>query len=487
MAVTNTDPTSRRGRLAPFGWLTTVFAFSPAAFGAVEFVPQVSLGVIRTDNLTLAPAGNTEAQTIYELTPSFTLSQEGPRMTSNMAYQLQSFRYDQRGQTEVFNVLDGEARVILDPENFFMDFGASRSQAVRSPEGPALINNFLLGGNRINVDEAYLGPSFQYPVGGDVTLRGNYRRSAVRYDEDLQLGGFGAAQDFDEETLGLSVDNYERGRGISWRLAYDAQKADYGIFVPWEYRQARVELGGWVGGGLRLFAAGGKESAWDRPLDPALEDRFWEAGFSGSAGENLTAEFAVGERSFGSSRRGNLQLTFRSGSTALTYNVEPTTQGSNPYDRGGLLLPGEPDNFLARVGNAERYISKRAQWNLTISLRRSDFSVVVFDESREQRTRLDGSVLADESQSGAYLNASWQLGARTEIVFNAQRIHLKLNQTNQTDERDLTTVSIGATYRLGQRTDLSLGYSNIAEEPVLGSAGLDYVARQLSLFVTRTF
>ncbi len=100
MATTTVDLSTRRRRLNACPWLLAIYAFGPAALGEVEFAPYVSVGIARTDNLTLAPDGDEEAQTVYQLIPGFTLSQQGPRLSSEVAYDLEGYYYEQRSESE---------------------------------------------------------------------------------------------------------------------------------------------------------------------------------------------------------------------------------------------------------------------------------------------------------------------------------------------------------------------------------------------------
>lgn len=457
------------------------------AYGAVEFEPEISIGVARTDNLTLV-SENEQSETIYQLMPGFELSQESARLTSDVAYSAEAFYYDELSDSEAYQQLDANVRTELDPENFFFDFGASRSQSIRDPLAPIPRSNLPISGNRVDRDELYAGPAFEYALGSSATARGSYRHSRVRYDDDVPFGGTGGSlrDNYDSDTFDLSFDNYRRERGFTWALRYNAQQTDYGVFEPWEYQRASAELGAWVGEGLRLFVSGGQESAWDQPFDSSLEDTFWEAGFSKSVAERLTAEVAVGERTFGSSKRASLDFSFRNGSTGLSYSETPTTQGRNPYERGGLRAPSEPEDFLTRPGLADRYISKRAEWNGTLELGQTNFSLRLFDETREDRSAIDGTPLPEEAQRGAYFSASRELGVHTEISFDARRVRREFAPDT---ERDLTTVSVNASYELGTRTQLSLSYEHSEEDSGSASGGGfgAYEANLISLLLTRTF
>lgn len=71
--------------------------------------------------------------------------------------------------------------------------------------------------------------------------------------------------------------------------------------------------------------------------------------------------------------------------------------------------PSERKDYLFRAGSGGRYISKRLEWRVDLDWERYAFALALFDESRDDRTDVNGAPLADERQSGADLNASWQL------------------------------------------------------------------------------
>lgn len=473
-------------RIARHTPILAALAISIPAFGEIEFSPSVSLAVHGTDNLALASEGG-ESQTVYELNPGFGLTQASQRLSSDVDYQLQAYRYSQRSESESYHQLDANTRVALDVENFFLEFGVSRTQSVRDPELAIPVGNLPISANRLDQDEAYAGPAFQYPIGTGATVAGSFRRTRRHYDSDFE--NLGALPDFrqdsDHDTVSVSVDNHRRTRGFSWSLRYDSQETDYDVGVPWENRRATVELGGWVNDRLRFFSAGGKESAWDQPFDPSLEDNFWEVGVAHSAGENFSAEFAAGERSFGSSRRGNLQMQLHRVNWQVRYAETPTTLNNDPY-LSVALAEFLIDDLLSRPGTSERYISNRLEWILDFDFDRISFGFSTVDESREQRVAIDGSALSDEKQSSAELHGRWQAGVRTSFSIGAADNDLEFGDGAK---RQLRRANISAEYDLGPRTDLSLILSRFRDEPIDRREGdyFPYRADLISLRLTRTF
>jgi hypothetical protein len=195
-------------------------------------------------------------------------------------------------------------------------------------------------------------------------------------------------------------------------------------------------------------------------------------------------ELAVGERTFGSSRRASIDAVFPHGGMQLDYSERPTTLGR---DAGRDLvlpgvLPGGLFDFLSRPGAVERYVSKLFRWSLSFDLRRSTATLSFYDESREQRTSLDGTPLEDETQSGVELTATWGPGPRTDFRFGARRGRLRLGL----DERRLSDVTLGADYRLGRRTVLSMLLTRAEEDSDTAGLAQNYRADLVTLQLKRT-
>ncbi|MEX2495898.1 MAG: TIGR03016 family PEP-CTERM system-associated outer membrane protein [Woeseia sp.] len=452
---------------------------------AAEFGADVRAGITHTDNVALATVDE-ESELVYSLTPSFYLTHEASRLSTNANYQLQAYRYRDIGETEVYHQYNANVRAVLVPEMFFLDVGGNRTQSIRDPEQRIPQSNLPISGNRQDRDQYYAAPSFQYAFGPSVRTQASYRRTWIDYSDSDRIGSVGSfrSQGNEQSDGNFSIDNYAQGQGFSWALRYDHQRTEYDEeTVPWEYQQAVAEVGYWVGGNTRLFASGGKESAWDTPLDSSLEDTLWEAGLSQQMGERLSAEIAAGERSFGRSWRGSLDFQFRRGSTSLSYAETPTTEGRNRFRRSALGEDELPDDFLSRPGSAQRFISNRLEWRLNLDFQRTNLTFALFDVDRTDRTQIDGTPLDDESQRGASVTASYRVGARTDLSLRGSRSEREFRDG---DKSDLTRASAAVDYRLGARTSLTLQYQHSKEEGESPFFSRNYDANNVSLFVTRT-
>jgi hypothetical protein len=460
-------------RLIGFG-----FSGVAAAASGAEFTPTLEFGVLRTDNLTQAPS-DPEAATMWKLIPSFTLEQDSNRFKADAAYRVEAYHYDELGETETFNQFDGEFQAAIVPDRFFFNLGGMRAQAIVDPESNIPVSNFVLSANRLDVDEYHLGPSFTAPAGGSAIVSGEFQRAWYRHDQEA----VGGARDYTYDTATVGVDNYMKRSGATWAARFSGEKADYELQpIPYEHRQASLELGFWLNDAARLFVVGGKETPWDDPLETDLQDSFWEAGAVRSS-DRFSAEFAVGDRSFGSSRRGSLTYQFDRGDTRLSYSETPATNAADRFKVGGLLDPTQPDNYLYRPGELERYISSFLQWQLTFDLQRVKVTTVVFDEKREERTNGAGTPLGDEAQTGASVSVTWKFGAKLDLVFDG-RVSERDLAIGGTD--DFTRASLAGNYALGSRTRLTVEVQHW-EQDSEQNLGFNYTANALSATVTRTF
>jgi hypothetical protein len=453
-------------------------AASPA-WGA-EFTPMLEVGVLRTDNVSQVPV-DPQAETIWQLIPTFKLEQDTGRFNADAEYRVEYFRYDDLGEDETFNQFDGEFSVAAVPDRFFVNFGGMRAQAIVDPQANIPHNNFVLSANRTDVDEYHLGPSFQVPVGGSAIFSGDLQRAWYRYDETAADVGY---NDYTDDTVTLGVDNYAKGSGATWAARYSGEKASYDVQpVPFEQREASLELGLWFSNAARLFVVGGKETPWDNPLDTSLEDSFWEAGVARKS-DRLAAELAVGERSFGSSGRASVTFMFDRGDTGLSYSEDPTTTAGDQFRSGGLLEPGQPYDYLSQAGALERYILNRLAWTLNLDLPRVSVAAVIFDEERLDRINVLGEPLGDETQTGASISATWSVGAKLDLVLEARAGDREF--ANLSADK-FEAGSLTANYELGTRTMLIFELQRWQEDSDDDIAGLNYTANALSANVQRTF
>ncbi len=453
-------------------------ALLPCLSVAAEINGGIQVGASRTDNVLLAVSPGEVDDIVYQASPFFSLVHQTPKLDVNANYTFNWYRYSDLGTSSRYHrgqvTLAGKAL----QDSLTAELGARRSQVLANPDSVIPPGRLPLSGNLLDQDEWWFNPHFSQSLGGVAALDADYRYSKLQYSDGLR-------QDNANHTGSLGIQNYAAGQGLTWAMRYNWRRTEYEFSTPWEFQQASAELGFWLNAETRVFASGGKESAWNNPFDPALEDPFWEAGFAHTAGENFSAELAAGERTFGTSWRGNLNYTFRRGNTTLSYSESPTTTGFNRT--GGIrniLNPDDFDDFLDRPGAAERYIVNRLQWTLNLNFRRTGFVLSAFDEDRSDRSTADGAPLPQQSQTGVSANFTWQAGQRTQLVASGSMVD---RDSSNADKSRFNSAGLSVNYRLGAKSNLSLGYSYNEQQPRGQSvAGRDYVANIVSLFFTYT-
>lgn len=448
----------------------------PTATIGADIGAGIRVGASHSDNVLLGPSSDELDDVIYQASPWLSFVHESPQLDANAEYAFDWYRYSDLSTTS--NYHRGELRLTgrAWEDALSAQLGARRSQTLSDPEDVIPLGNLPFSGNLIDQDEWWFNPRLTRSLGKVVTLDADYRYSKIQFDDSL-------TQDNTNHSGNFSLENYNAGQGLSWALRYNWRRSEYEVSRSWENQKATAELGFWVNAKTRVFGAGGKESSWDDPFDPAMDDSFWEAGFAYSPSDKLSAEFAAGERSFGSSWRGRLDYTFRRGSTSLSYDESPTTTA---FDRSGgirnFLDDAYLDDFLNRPGTAERYISKRLNWNLNLEFRRTGFTLSAFNEERGDRFTADGTPVDDQSQTGVRANFTWQAGVRTQFAVSGSLVD---QETGVGNKSDFASVGLDINYRLGTRSDLSLGYSYSEQDPSgINSTSREYVANVVSLFFT---
>jgi hypothetical protein len=450
---------------------------------SMDFSGGLQVGVSNTDNVFLAPSPDETSETIYVVSPQLNLDYVKQRVHASAGYRFDWYRYTGLDTTDSYHSYDAQLTGEITQDTLFLEIGASRSQSLKNPDAAIPSGQLPISNNLADRDEYYLEPRFEKNFGGSITASAEYSLREIDYDDsDFDETEF--IQDNTNQSASFNLNNYGREQGATWAFRYDWRETDYELSLPWEYRSAAVEAGLWVSGKARLFASAGKESPWDDPTDRSLQDGFWELGFAHKSGDRLGAEFAAGERSFGSSWRGELDYVFRRGSLTFQYAEVPTTTGYNDYGRPIPFDPDDPYDLLTRPGEAERFISNRGQVTLDLELRRTQARFYFFDEKRTERFQADGTSLSDEAQRGVSAFFTWQVGIRTSMNLRAS---VNSREYENAAEDEFRVASLGAQYQLSRTVDLALVYSYSQQDSEGGTRGGDYVANVLSFFATYSF
>ena len=184
----------------------------------------------------------------------------------------------------------------------------------------------------------------------------------VKYDDDL-------LQDTDELFGEFNLGNIENQEGLAWLLEYRIRQVDYEEAEPFNFQRAGASLGYWIGGSFRLFVSGGVETSIENLTESNLDEDFWEAGFQYSPNARLNMEFAMGDRSYGRSYRGELSFTMRRGTLSALYDEGPSIATGDIFDRElGEIGDGDLDDILNNPTFADRFLSRRGEVALSLGV-----------------------------------------------------------------------------------------------------------------------
>lgn len=447
---------------------------------AVEVESSLTLDVTYTDNIFLSLL-DPQDEIVFRARPSIRLADETRRFRYSIDYMFEALRYDQLSRTESYHQYLTGFETALIPDSLFVDFGASRRQMARAPDVAIPRSNIPLSSNRQDRDDFYVSPRFAVDLSAAVRAEGNFRNSWVEFSEE------DAATDNSEHRDGrLSIDNFRSRQGLAWQLQYAWERSEFQQNQFFEYQRATAQLGYWFTENFRVFATGGQESDVRNPLDPAFAEALWEAGFAVDSGENLSLEIAAGDRSFGATYRGQLEFNFRSGSTMLRYREAPSAQDRQQRIYRVGLETNELTDLLNRPGEAERFLSKRLDWSLTLTGRRTTVNAIAYVDRRSERFNLDAVAenLGDERQQGGRVDFDYRLGGRTTLTSAVKMSRRELEDGSASEQ---IGVSIGLEYSLGSRSTLSLVYNYDEEDAEESTVLRDYTANSALLSFTRDF
>jgi len=445
------------------------------AFAEIDFGVDIDLGVIRSDNILIAPNGEEQSETVYTIAPEFYLTSDDDRFQADIRYRPEAYFYSEfEDADEVFHTLDASLTTALVREKFFLALNAVNFQSIVSPDARVPSSNLPITGNRTEARILEARPYWQQRLGQvDLLIEAAYT------DFEYEDSRFQSSNARDGR---LQLGNIQRQQGFAWQVDYSYRRTEYDISPPWEFQRAELNLGAWINAGTRLFVVGGVETPYDSFLEADMDADFWEAGFQYAPNQRLNLEIAAGDRSYGTSLRGDFSYQLRRGEVAITYDDSPTSRSELLMDRGPITSPDNLDGLLDRPGDSDRFIRKRGEFRANVELAKSDLTVRVFSERREQRTTAEGEILGDEELSGASIRWSMQLGSKTTFGIGAD--FTNRDQSGSDDELRRAQIDFG--YQLTQKLSVRIEAAHFDQEEK-DANDRDYTENQYRLFLRTSF
>ena len=447
-------------------------ALIQSAHAELEYGVDVDLGVIRSDNVFIAPAGEEQSETVYTIVPQFYLTFDAERLQVDFLYRPEVYFFSEfDNSNDIFHILDADLTVALVRDRLFLNVLAMNYQTILTPDERIPSGNLPITSNRIDSRTLQARPYWRQRIGQvDLLIEASY--VDIEYD-DPQL------QSSNERHAYTSLGNIERQQGLAWQVNYRFRRTEYEVAIPWEFQRAALDLGVWVNGVTRLFAVGGVETSFDNIFEPNMDSDFWEAGFQYTPNRRLNLELAAGDRSYGSSFRGDLSYEGRRSNISFNYDEGPGTRGDLVFELRPIIDEDELDGILDRPGASDRFVRKYGQFRVGFEFKKSDLDLRFFSERRELRTTAEGDPLGDEEYSGITFRWNWRAGAKTTLGIGAD-LGVR-DQSGVEDEFRRGLVSLA--YQLSQRLRFRLETARFEQEGRQSSA-LDYTENQYRTYLT---
>lgn len=465
---------------------STLLTLTPVLAATWEWDVSTDLGLIYTDNLRLQTPPFDESDTVVRIAPTIRLAADDDRIEADMRYSPEAYFYGEDSDAnEVFHIVDAELTATLVRNALFLYLSGTNFQTMVSPDVPFQLSNLPITGNRVDSTILEARPYWEQNLGfADVLALVEY--VDTRYDQ-APTSIADSVQDNTIKRGMLDVNNYSRQQGFALGFEYAYNRVEYELATPWDYQQASVSIGYWVNGTTRIFVSGGLESSYENILDPSLKDELWEAGFQYAPNARLNLVIAAGERSFGSSIRADLSYRQRRGETTLSYSETPVSRADLARDNRRPLSETDSLNaFLDRPGESDRFVRKVGQFQTMIGLPKTDLTLRVFLERRDQRTSDLGTPLGDERLGGAALRWSWRFGSRSTLGFDTDIARREEFIDTVEFESVLTRFSADFSFQLSRRMRLILLAQRTEEDSDDGSAR-NYTENQYRLTLRTEF
>ncbi|HLY51450.1 MAG TPA: hypothetical protein VKQ31_00440, partial [Steroidobacteraceae bacterium] len=218
------------------GWLT------PAA-AQTTVVPHLGAAAAWTDNLMLAPPGQTSDGEIWQLLPGIYLKHDSQDLHVTLDYELQEYYYSGglHGRSTFQNGnLYAEGQLL--PDWFFVDLGGLRSQGTVDPALTPAISTLFPTGNFANQTIASVGPVIRHKFSA-VELNAQYSWGFARYQP---IGAVSETlPNADSRSASFTLNNADANARISWGASYLRQETEYtNVVAPhWLYESAMGDLG----------------------------------------------------------------------------------------------------------------------------------------------------------------------------------------------------------------------------------------------------
>jgi uncharacterized protein (PEP-CTERM system associated) len=324
---------------APAALLALLLA--PTAFAEVKFTPAISGSETYSDNVAQRPAGQEQSSFVTELTPSFSVFSNGPRLKLSGTYQLHLYSYSEK----VNNTNNASSQYQLTMQSKLidelldLDASASRQTTSNSAFGPQGNDSLYSNSNRSNISTYTIAPTLRHRFGG--TADAYLRYSHNRVDGDGFLGTS------EGDNISANITSGQNFTTVGWGLSAVQDSFSDGQFSDTTSQNVEANVRYRLGYSLSLTATGGYDKYdYAAPGGGSTQGASYTGGFIWTPSPRTRLQMSYGRRYYGNT--GTMAFTFRSHRSAvnMSYDDVVTTSRQQFLSSGTLSTTSLLDAML---------------------------------------------------------------------------------------------------------------------------------------------
>lgn len=438
-------------------WLL-VLGMSPA-YAQTVYSAHLGAGAGWTDNILLAPPGETTDAEIYQLLPGIYVKHDSQNLHLTLDYELQGYQYagGQHGHDVYQNgSFYGDGAIL--PGWLYLGAGANASQSVVNPTAPANPGLLFPTGNLADQTGGSAAPALRHTFSW-VALDASYTWGFVKYKP------VGAVEEplfnSTNETGLFKLSSPDPKSTITWDAFYQRQETQFTQVVApqWLDETVQADVGWLVAPPLRILAEGGTETNLTQGVaNGGLDAPFWLGGFDWSPDQFTEVRLMAGHRFFGPTYQASLRHTGRLLTLQVSYSETPTTTANGtlpqPPTQNLVTIPGSPT--FQRV-TPDSYVAKALDARAALTGRLTELGLDLTSTEQNYFT-LNGvpttTPIADRMRS-ATVYASRRMGAQLSGSLSATWDHADLRESLSETYNDRTYV-LSLNDQVGVRTTVIL-------------------------------
>ena len=437
-----------------------------------------SLGIDETwsDNINLAPSGQERSDFVTTISPSFSASRVGSRLSLTFNYNPQ-FLYYARGTNgaTLRNDLGLVGKATLIENLLTFDALASVAQGNVSPFGTLAANSVNGSTNRAETRTYSFGPTLRSHFGSDLSYSAGYKFTGATADNSAYSANhtstlfaqFGSGTSFRDTGFGADVSRVDQSYGTGNSIVQETAGTTLTyVLSPTLHLRGRV---------------GYDRNSYPTTDRPDLKGASYSGGFDWQPSHHTQVNAQVGHRYFGPTANISIRETSNKFAFTALYSRDQTTSSSS-----GLGLVVDPnyaliDQFYINSGSFPDP-QLRAQ-AVRAALQQAGLSTSQFTTSNFLSNQL---FLSKTLQASLAL-----LGLRNTVTFSVSssesqglsNIDTGFDVFDQSSRFRTTTASAAWSYKLGPRTNANFGITKTHNQALEGTG--DSRQRQLTASINR--